>query len=109
MDYMEFDTAPSEEKCASVGEDNYYIKAKMEYDALVNQIKQIFGLVPETVSFRFKGCPHDFGTYYQLMIKYDENNEAAEEYIYKIENEFPKFWDKEAKRQLTTNGYYGNN
>ena len=55
------------------------------------------------VSFRRASVPHDFGTYYELRIYFQEwdNN-----YMSKIDEDFPKYWDAEALEFLKQNNYF---
>lgn len=109
-DYMEFDTTPVNEKCVGVNDPH---NSRLEYEAIKSQIIRQFGEPPEGVSFRFKPCQHDFGTYYQLIIYYleDMSPESEEEihpsydYVLKVEGNFPQEWDEEAKKFLKEKGY----
>jgi len=106
MDYLEMDITPYEEDCAQLGSESYLVRCKLEFVAIVVQLKRIFGEPPEGVYFKLKSCPHDFGTYYELKIVFDDSNENAVSYAYSIEDDFPKNWDKEALEYLKQNGYY---
>lgn len=105
MDSYEFDLTPYEEDCVMVGSEGYKEKAHLEYRAIVEQIKRQFGIPPVSVIFKFKHSPHDFGTYYELQVIYNEDSEEACQYISNIEQDFPQTWDKESRRFLKENGY----
>jgi hypothetical protein len=49
--------------------------------------------------------PHDFGTYLDLQIVYDDDSEESCEWTFRVEADLPGKWDKEAKAQLELEGY----
>ena len=103
-DYQEYDLTPYEEDCAQLGEEDYSERAKLEYTALTEQLIRQFGNPLEyDVWFKRASVPHDFGTYYELRIYFQEwdNN-----YMSKIDDDFPKHWDAEALEFLKQNNYF---
>lgn len=104
-DYMEFDTIPIEEECSQTGHtENYLQMQAIECKVLKKQLLRIFGEC-ETVTIKRKTNYHDFGTYYSLCIYYDDENETASEFVYKIEDDFPLNWDEQSKIELIELGY----
>lgn len=91
---------PLSEHCAQVGEEDYLRKSTKECRAFVNQLNRQFGEPPAKAYFKVKKCPHDFGTYHDVVIHFDEDDEAATEYAYKVENELPENWDEQALTEL---------
>lgn len=105
-DYMEYSTVPVEEDCAQVGTLNYAYDVRHEYSALVNQLEREFGKPPEGVEYSLRSCPHEFGTYYQLKVSYDDETEEHTAFVYdKLEEHFPGAWDSLAKDELKKLGY----
>lgn len=100
MDYLSIGSSPAEESCAQVGSDGYYAKAQKECKAYLHQLKRQFGEPPPGCTFKIKGNAHDFGTYYEVNVVFNENDEEATEFAYKVEAESPGQWDDEAKREL---------
>lgn len=100
MDTLEIGSCPYSEDCAQVGSDDYQEKSKKELHAYANQLIRMFGQPPEGARLFIKANPHDFGTYHELACKYNEDNEEATQYAYKLEGEGPEFWDAEAKKEL---------
>ena len=100
FDTIEIGSSPYSEDCAQVGSDNYSERARKELVAYKNQLVRMFGEPPEGARLFIKSNPHDFGTYHELACKYNEDNEEAAHYAYKLEGEGPEFWDAEAKREL---------
>lgn len=101
MDHLDLGSAPSDEDCAQIGVDeNYGARAKRECRALVNQLKRLCGDPPAGARFRIMSNPHDFGTYYSVVIDFDPNNEDAIEYAYRCDEESPSEWDMAARLEL---------
>lgn len=105
MEFLEFDLTPSEENCSQVGKDNYYANATKEYETIKNQLIRIFGNPPNGVFFKKSFVPHDFGSYIELRVYYDNNDETSIDYAFKLENEWPAKWDQEAIKELESKGY----
>jgi hypothetical protein len=105
MDFQEFDLTPYDEPCAQVGKSGYYKRSKLEYQALTDQLIRMFGNpYDHNVSFSMGSCSHDFGTYHELRVEFQEWNE----YLDNLEKGFPKEWDKEALKFLREKGYFEN-
>lgn len=104
-DSLEFETAPSDEPCAQVGSEGYSVFARLEAKALYQQILRMFGNPPEGLAIRLASAPHDFGSYYELKFSFDDENEAAVNYAFKVEESFPDKWDSQARDFLLANDY----
>jgi hypothetical protein len=77
----------------------------MEARALINQIQRIIGPPPEGTGFKVLSCPHDFGTYYDVAVIYNDSDEESEAYMLRAESELPSNWDDEAIKELKSQGY----
>jgi hypothetical protein len=44
--------------------------------------------------------PHDFGTYYSVVVDFDPNDEDAVAYAYRCDEESPDQWDMGARFEL---------
>lgn len=108
FDELELGTTPTGEDCAQVGSKNYEYStlARMELKAFYHQLTRLFPNPPAGVTFKTKSNPHDFGTYYDLAVKFDSNDEAAAEYAYNVENNTPEEWDAGARAELEAQGYF---
>lgn len=97
IDYFEIGPTPCNEDCAQVGTDNYRTMANIEMDAYVDQLYRIFGekIEGSMITFAKKWFPHDFGTYGEVVIKYDDADPNSH-LVYEIERELPDQWDNEA-------------
>ena len=98
MDYLEIGPSPALEECAQVGSDDYANRTRKECRAFINQLRRTFGLEPAGAKLFIKANPHDFGTYYEVACRFED--EASQEYAIKLENEMPERWDAEAKTEL---------
>ena len=91
LEYLGIGSSPYGEDCAQVGSDTYYEVIKTECRRYIELLNNKFDT--KLVSFCIKGFPHDFGTYYEVCIRYDRNNEDAENEAYEIDNNLPEFWE----------------
>jgi len=100
MDYISIGSSPCDEKCAQVGESNYSTKGRAECRAYANQLRRTYGEEPAGAVISTKGFPHDFGTYYEVVCYFEEGNEKAQEYAFKLE-EGASCWDAAAHAELS--------
>lgn len=100
MDSLELSSAPVGEECAQLGSDGYYERAKKECNAFIRQLRREFGDEPTGARLYVKFNPHDFGSYYEVACKFDENSQEAIEYAYNLEANLPENWDEKAKVEL---------
>lgn len=100
-DHLDLGSAPSDEDCAQLGvDDNYEARAKRECRALIGQLKRVCGDPPANARFRIMANPHDFGTYYSVVIDFDSNDDDAVAYAYRCDEESPDQWDLGARLEL---------
>jgi len=106
IDYLEFESVPYEEPCAQLlsNDKNPHFKKdnQIECLALINQLKRMFP--NQLVQFRIGNNEHDAGSYKDVRIYFNDNDEESSE-AYEIEANFPTEWDKEAIEELTLNKY----
>jgi len=101
-------STPCEEDCAQVGSDDYYERAKRECRAFINQLWRVInkekGVTRETAPDSFalvvKSENHDYGSYYEVAARYNDNDEKAGDLAFWCENNAPTNWDEEAKKEL---------
>jgi len=107
-DELTLGSTPSGEQCAQVGSPNYDVfkLSRIEIRAFINQLKRLFPNIPDGVMYKIKSNPHDFGTYYEAAIKFKEDDKAAVEYVYNVDENAPEFWDDIAKQELENQGYF---
>ena len=100
-DYINIGSSPSGEDCAQVGSDDYTHRASVECRIFADQLDRSFpDIAKNGCSLAIKSFPHDFGSYKEVVIYFDDENEASESYAIHIENNTPEFWDDLAKGYL---------
>jgi hypothetical protein len=100
-EYMEIGPTPYDESCAQVGSADYMNKASKELDAYLNQLNRIFSdAQSKGIMFKEKWFNHDFGSYGEICMYWNTDNEVADVYAYEIERSLPSNWDEEAKKEL---------
>ena len=108
IDYIEIGSSPPDEACAQVGSEDYYERAQRECKAYINQLwrhlksqKDISrDNAPASFRLAIKSNSHDFGTYYEVVAKFDDKNEDAMNLAFFLEGNSPANWDDEAKKEL---------
>jgi hypothetical protein len=82
--------APPEANCAQIGvtPDAQRLN-KLECQAYIAGLIKHCGAPPRGVSFRVKGNPHEFGTYYEVECRYPGDSPEAADYALKAEKGFP--------------------
>lgn len=102
MDYVILSSTPYDEPCVQVCSKRLYYPA-MKHESLIykRQLERLFP-IPENLHCYFicKSFPHDFGTYIEVVIFFDDDDREAANFAYKVENEAPFHWDEIAKAQL---------
>ena len=104
--YLDISATPSEESCVQVGAKDYAYWAKLECMVLIGQIRRVLGPEPEGAKLITKANPHDFGTYYEVVVTYDDSDPLGTAYAFDCEaGRMGTVWDTEAKRQLAELDY----
>ena len=67
MDHVYIGSSPAHESCAQLGTEGYPERARRECRALIGQLMRMFGEPAPGARLSIKGCPHDFGTYYEVI------------------------------------------
>lgn len=102
--------APHDERCAQLGpdDDEYISRARRECNAFIKQLKRTYGKeLPESVRLRIVAERHDFGTYYEVGVTYDTDDEKAAEVAFWFDANVPATWDAEARAELLGNEPHG--
>lgn len=106
-DFLYISPVPADEDCAQVGQDNYSQRAIVECKAFIDQIRRAYGEEPGSARLRVKSNPHDFGTYYEVIVEFDDQSVVEQDYAYDIEgDELSKLyeWDDQAIQHLAGQG-----
>ena len=99
---MAFDTlyigsVPCEEDCAQVGlTHDAQTLNRIECKHYIQALRRVYGNEPENTYFAIVGESHDFGTYYEVAVKYNDEDSTACELAYWIEDNLPVTWNDNA-------------
>jgi hypothetical protein len=100
MDGFSLGPVPCNEECVQVGTEDYMRRAKIECRAFVNQLERQFPDTPSGVYFRITHNPHEFGTYLDVEVRFNDDDSEATAFAIKVENEAPEDWDEIAKKEI---------
>ena len=96
-EYITLGPTPCEEACAQVGSDNYSIDSDHECRRYIQLLIKLFPDTPEYynshMTFTKKGFPHDFGTYHEVVVWYDTDNEESVKFAFHVEANLPANWE----------------
>jgi len=93
IDYLEIGPVPADEDCQQCGTPGYCtIAARAECVRFMTAIRLTCGIEPQGAWLSIKRNEHDFGTYYEVIVKYDDNYPEAIDYAFKVESEAPTTW-----------------
>ena len=106
-DYLDLSPTPVNEPCAMVESTGEYLpRMRAECKAFAHQLERAFPQAIEAgCSFRVKSNPHEFGSYLEVQVRFDDEDEAQTEWAFMIENDLPEAWDDQARAELAEAGY----
>jgi len=95
-DYLELGTVPCDEDCVQVTNDVPYEKEmKEQCQRYIELLRKKFPTMPESCAFVIKRNPHDFGCYYEVAIKFNDEIEESTDFAFFVESNLPLTWDDE--------------
>lgn len=93
-DHISIGPVPSDESCQQVGTPQYDpVKARQECERYIAAIRSKLGPEPEGARLKITRNPHDFGTYLDVEVFFDDDNEEAHRYAYRCESDAPTTWE----------------
>jgi hypothetical protein len=95
-DYLSIGSSPYDEDCAQVGSCDYERRSRKELRAFKHQLQRLF----PNAEIAIKSFPHDFGTYREVCVFFDDEDEASTDIALNVESNTPAQWDKEALREM---------
>lgn len=106
-DYLNIGSTPADEPCAQVGRDDYLRQSMTETIVFTHQCQRVLAAnYPEVlVNVVGKSFPHDFGTYREVVVYYDDNDQKQVEQAFFLESSDISNWDEEALKELTAHNY----
>lgn len=96
-DYINIGSTPPEEDCAQVGSDDYRTRALAECRRYIDVIRAKLGPEVGSAVLSVKSFPHDFGTYYEVVCFYDDDDALGQDYAFKCESDGPMTWTDVAR------------
>ena len=72
---------------------------------MINQIIRQVGQPIGTCRFGVIKCPHDFGTYHDIAIRFEDERPEEVNYVELVQNLDLENWDVIAIQELKDNGY----
>lgn len=97
-DFIDIGSAPAEEDCVSVSRDVDYLPAmRAECLRFIELIRKTLGPEPEGAHLAVKSNPHDFGTYYEVVCYFQDDDDEARKYAFRCQDDAPATWDAKPK------------
>lgn len=92
-EYLELGPVPANEQCAQVGAPDYSERSREECQRYINQLKREFP-IPDDLDCRYviKSFPHDFGSYREVCIAFDNRDSASIDFAFNVEENAPAHW-----------------
>ena len=84
--------APAEEECAQLGSDDYDRRARAECREYIAAIIAVCGEPPAGARLKVEAQAHDFGSYYEVVCQYDDQDPAAGDYAARCDERAPQHW-----------------
>lgn len=103
---VELGTVPVDESCGQSGFPNGTELQRMECREFAAQIERALGPLPEGASWKARRNPYEDMSYYELVYRCPDDDQAGMEYADRVENECPTQWDEVAKTNLAAKGYF---
>lgn len=90
-DNIAIGSAPCDEDCVQVTKEGDYHEAmKAECLRFMELIRKKLGPEPPGAHLAIKSNPHDFGTYYDIVCYFDDEDEEARKYAFRCEGQAPR-------------------
>lgn len=93
QDFLTLGPTPFGEDCAQVGTSDYYVRAIEETRRYKEMLEKKFPDLPQGLTFETKAFPHDFGTYHEVVVVYDRDDQEQVNYALKVERHLPETWE----------------
>jgi D-alanine-D-alanine ligase-like ATP-grasp enzyme len=91
-EYLEIGNVPSGENCVQVSDKHDYMPAmRAETQKYKEMLLKRFPNC-DLIELSIKSCPHDFGSYLDIRVKFDDNNDKSISQAYFIEANLPEKW-----------------
>lgn len=105
-DYVTLSSVPINEEASQLGWPDFGVLVRLECRVFIWQIERQLGPVPQGAKLYTHREPYDGDPYYEVAVRYDEDDDTAREWAYRCEEEIPTEWDAEARAELAEAGYF---
>lgn len=98
---MNIGPAPCEESCAQVGQADYEERSRREcriFQRMLERMRPLADGIP--AQYVVRSFPHDFGSYREVCVRYEETDARACEHAFEVEGNTPAEWDAIARYEL---------
>jgi hypothetical protein len=92
-DYMCLGNVPCCEDGIPMNKDGHRAECKR----FAVMLDEIFINKPENAYFSIKANPHEYGTYYEVAINFDDDCPESEQFAYFVESNTPQYWTETDK------------
>jgi len=99
-DTYEIGSSPNGEDCAQVGAPNFSAQSQKECRAYKNQLERAYPNMPAGMFLKVQSSPHDMGTYYDVVVVFNDESEEHETFLWGNLETGCEFWDEDARKEL---------
>ena len=100
IDHISIGAAPCEEDCAQAGRPDYEERSRRECFIFLRMLERWYPAPNAKAWLDVKSFAHDHGRYREVCACFDDEDQAAREYAYRLERETPPEWDAIARYEL---------
>jgi hypothetical protein len=100
FDLIALGTVPSGEAPASASDVDYGARAFWQSRRFIDLLRHTVGAEPEGAKLRVRRSGPDFNTYVEVVVEFDDANDAARAYANRCDREAPTRWDRTAQIAL---------
>lgn len=105
METITLGPTPADESCAQVGSNDYHERAAVECQVYRRQLLRMYKAehgkdLPEGCTLKITNEAHDFGTYHEVGVRYNDSFRDAIEAAFWFDANTPAHWDAEARAEL---------
>lgn len=95
MERLELGSSPNGEECVQVSRNADYMPQMREECKRFKAMLEARFPIPDGVRawFAIVSNPHDFGSYLEVVVKYDEDDDESSNFAYYVEGNLPETWD----------------
>ncbi|NTV70053.1 MAG: hypothetical protein HGA71_07915 [Azonexaceae bacterium] len=98
---MNIGPVPTDESAAQVGRPDYDEQSLRQCQVFKQMLERLHPVPTDcSAALVIKSFPHDFGSYREVCVRYDDSDPVATDYAYGLENNTPVQWDAAARYQL---------